>query len=126
MSSLGDRERRAGRYPPPVPRELERRGTIRADFWGGRIRSGDLTGLLGLVLERGHHFRRLFLFVLDFVAVADLADPFENDRVADRDAVLDDEDVVELVLDLDLVLVGNLVLVDDVDVPLVEDLERRP
>ena len=36
------------------------------------------------------------------------------------------EDVLQLVLDDDLALVHHVILVDDVNVPLVEDLEGRP
>ena len=42
------------------------------------------------------------------------------------DPLLDDEEVFQFILDDDLALMGHVIFVDDVNIPLVENLERRP
>ena len=69
---------------------------------------------------------RLAELVFHLLAVVNLSDPLENDLVVHIESALDDEDVLQFVLDGDLALMHHVILVDDVNVPLVEDLERRP
>ena len=64
--------------------------------------------------------------VFHLLAVANLSDPLENDLVVHINSLLDDEDVVHFVLDDDLALMHHVIFVDDVNVPLVENLESRP
>ncbi len=55
-----------------------------------------------------------------------LPDPLENDLVVHIKSLLDDKDVLHFVLDGDLALMHHVIFADDVNVPLVENLESRP
>ena len=69
---------------------------------------------------------RLTKLVFHLLAVANLSDPLENDLVVHIQSLLDDKDVIQFVLDDDLALMHHVIFVDDVNVPLVENLESRP
>ena len=69
---------------------------------------------------------RLPKLVLHCLAVLNLSDPLQNDLVVHIKSALDDKDVVLFVRDGDLALMHHVILADDVNVPLVENLERGP
>ena len=59
-------------------------------------------------------------------AFLNLAHPFENDLVCHLKSAFDDKNVLQFVLDGDQGLMRDVILVDDPNVSLVEELERRP
>ena len=82
--------------------------------------------LFRLVFWFGHDHFRLTKFEFHLLAVANLSDPLENDPVVHIKSLPDDKDVVHFVLDDDLALMHHVIFVDDINVPLVENLESRP
>ncbi len=70
-------------------------------------------------------FRRTKL-VFHLFAFLNLPNPFENDLVVHVKSAIDDKNVLQFVLDGDQGLMRDVILVDDPDVSLVEELERRP
>ena len=64
--------------------------------------------------------------VFHLSAFLNLPNPFQNDLVCHLKSALDDKNVLQFVLDGDQRLMHHVILVDDPNVSLVEDLERRP
>src|SRR5208337_4827287 len=82
--------------------------------------------LFSVVFLVCHHLFRGTKLVFHLLAVANLSAPLEKDPVVHIESLVDHEDVVQLVLDGDLALMHHVIFADDVNVSLVEDLERRP
>ena len=70
-------------------------------------------------------FRRTKL-VFYLFAFLNLPHPFQNDLVSHLKSATDDKNVLQFVLDGDQGLVRDVILVDDPNVSLVEEFERRP
>src|SRR5579883_1478721 len=69
---------------------------------------------------------RLKKLVFHLSAYLNLPNPFENDLVVHAKCAIDDKNVIQFVLDGDQLLMRHVILADDLNVSLVEQLERRP
>src|SRR3954470_3403643 len=82
--------------------------------------------LFRMKLQMAQHFVGSAELVFDLVAVAHLANPFQDDLVVFLEPLVDHEDVVLRRLNGDVALVHDVILIDDVNIALGQNLERCP
>jgi hypothetical protein len=85
---------------------------------GGRL-------LFGVVLLVFQDLVRVSKLIFNFVAFVNLSNPFHDDRIVGVEPAFDDELVFQFVFDGDESLVCHVVVADNVNISLVEELERR-